>query len=165
MLHWALALLVLTMLAIGFFWLRPMSSADPHKITLLLVHLLLGTLAVGLPFLRLAVRVRTGRSGDDVALPVVGRWAKLVHRTFYILIILMGLTGYATVASAGLFLTLFGRSDAPVPGRFTVFPTFIVHTLVAELLVVLIVLHLGAALYHLLVKRDEVLRRMSLSIH
>jgi cytochrome b561 len=62
---------------------------------------------------------------------------------------------------AGLPEIVFAESGAPLPMSFAVYPTFQAHFWLAVLLVVVIVLHVGAALYHQLVHMDGLLARMS----
>lgn len=62
---------------------------------------------------------------------------------------------------AGLPEIVFAESGAPLPMSFAVYPTFQAHFWLAALLVVVIVLHVGAALYHQLVHMDGLLARMS----
>ena len=70
-------------------------------------------------------------------------------------------TGFATGLAAGLPEIVFAESGAPLPMSFAVYPTFQAHFWLAVLLVVVIVLHVGAALYHQLVHMDDLLARMS----
>ena len=69
-------------------------------------------------------------------------------------------TGYATAIRAGLNRIVFQGSGEPLPENFAVYPTFIAHGYIALVLVGFIVLHVLAALYHQLVRRDRLLRRM-----
>ena len=62
---------------------------------------------------------------------------------------------------AGLPRIVLGGSGAHLPERFTVYPTFIAHALLAELLVVLAAIHIAAALFHQFVLRDGLLSRMA----
>lgn len=161
-LHWLLAALILGMLTVGFV-LRAMPNADPQKIDILRIHMAVGVSVLALMLIRFVVRVRT-------VLPVrattghrfLDRLARIIHYSFYVIVVLMVATGYSTAALAGLPAIVFGHSGNALPRRFTIYPTFIAHTLLAELLVVFVALHLFAALYHQFVKRDGLLGRMSL---
>jgi len=64
--------------------------------------------------------------------------------------------------AVGFFgLAAFAGSGARLPKSFAAYPTFQAHFWLAALLVVVIVLHVGAALYHQLVHMDGLLARMS----
>jgi cytochrome b561 len=159
-LHWLLAALILAMLAIGFFWLRAMPAADPAKIAILQIHMVAGVTILALMIVRFVVRMQTSRPPPTTGSRFVDRVARAGHYGFYVIVVLLAATGYATALRAGLPAIVFGRSGAPLPERFTVYPSFIGHALLAELLVLFILIHLLAALYHQFGRRDGSFRRM-----
>jgi len=59
--------------------------------------------------------------------------------------------------------TVFARSGAPLPATFDEYPTFVAHGWIASVLAILIGLHVLGALWHWLVRRDGVMRRMGWS--
>ena len=69
-------------------------------------------------------------------------------------------TGLATALLAGLPEIVFGSSGASLPESFAVFPTRVIHGVLAELLATLIFIHASAALYHHFIRRDRLLARM-----
>jgi cytochrome b561 len=160
-LHWVLAVLIIAALAVGFLWLAEMPNSDPQKIGILRLHMAGGMLILALTVVRFIVRMLTSRpphatTGD----PLLDRMAPLTHYGFYVLILLMVGTGYATGILAGLPEIVFAGSGAPLPRTFAVYPTFVAHGIVAALLVGFIALHVLAAIYHQFVRRDRLLRRM-----
>ena len=155
-LHWLLAVLILTALAVGFFGLAAMPNADPAKIAVLRWHMAGGMLILALMLVRLVVRLVTAKPAP------ANHLASLVHYGFYLLVVLMVGTGFATGLLAGLPDIVFAGSGAPLPATFAVYPTFQAHFWLATLLAVFIVLHVLAALHHQLVQRDGLLRRMGL---
>ena len=155
-LHWLLALLILAALAVGFLGLAAMPNADPAKIAVLRWHMAGGMLILALMIIRFVVRLATAKPAP------ANRLAPVVHWGFYGLVVLMVGTGFATGLAAGLPEIVFAGSGAPLPASFAGYPTFQAHFWLATLLLALIVLHLGAALYHQLVQRDGLLRRMGL---
>jgi cytochrome b561 len=92
---------------------------------------------------------------------LLARLAPNSHFGFYVLVALMAGTGYATALLAGLPAIVFGRSGAPLPPTFLVYPSRIVHGYVAILLAGLIARHALAACYHQFVKNDRLFARMS----
>ena len=90
--------------------------------------------------------------------------AKTIHRTFYVLLVAMPLTGWAASSATGIDTVIFGRwtlpAIAPVSERWEEVG-FAIHGVIAKLLVAVILLHIAGALYHALVKRDGTLRRMT----
>ena len=69
-------------------------------------------------------------------------------------------TGLATAVLAGLPDIVFGGSGAALPESFAVFPTRVIHGVLAKLLATLIFIHASAALYHHFIRRDRLLARM-----
>ena len=96
------------------------------------------------------------------------RWqdglAKAVHRAFYVLLLAMPLTGWVASSATGIDTVVFGRWTlpviAPVSERWEEIG-FLIHGIIAKLLVATILLHIAGALYHALAKRDGTLRRMT----
>jgi cytochrome b561 len=160
-LHWLLAVLIIAMLIVGFFVLEPMSNAQPQKIGILRVHMLVGMLILALMVVRLIVRWLAAKPpAATIGSPLLDRIARLVHYGFYLLVLLMVASGYATAILAGLNRSVFQRSGEPLPASFETYPTFEAHGFLAVLLVGLIALHVAAALFHQFVRRDRLISRM-----
>jgi cytochrome b561 len=155
-LHWLLAVLILAALAVGFCVLATMPNAQPAKIAVLRWHMAGGMLILALMLVRFMVRLVTAKPAP------VNRLAPIAYYGFYLLVVLMVGTGFATGLLAGLPEIVFAQSGAPLPATFAVYPTFQAHFWLATLLTALVVLHVVAALYHQLVRRDGLLRRMGL---
>lgn len=89
--------------------------------------------------------------------------AKAVHRAFYVLLLAMPLTGWAASSASGIDTVVFGRwtmpAIAPVSERWEEVG-FVIHGIIAKLLVATILLHVGGALYRAVLKKDGTLRRM-----
>jgi cytochrome b561 len=160
-LHWLLAVLIIAMLCIGSLVLAPMPNTDPHKIGILLVHMSIGMAILALMVARFIVRMRTSRPADaSTGYPRLDRLAPIIHCGFYVLVLLMVGSGYATAILAGLNKSVFQGSGDPLPPDFSAYPTFVAHGMLAALLAGYIVLHIPAALFHQFVLKDGLLRRM-----
>jgi cytochrome b561 len=160
-LHWLLAVLIIATLRIGFFVLAPMPNTDLQKIGILLVHMSVGMAILALMMVRFIVRMRTSRPMDaTTGYPRLDRLAPITHYGFYVLVVLMVATGYATAIVAGLNRSVFQASGEALPPDFSVYPTFLAHGTLAALLVGFIILHVLAALFHQFVLKDGLLRRM-----
>jgi len=160
-LHWVLAFLIAAALVVGYFWLAPTPNSDPRKIGVLKLHMAGGVLILALTGIRFLVRVQTPRPPQATAgHPLLDRLALATHYGFYVLVVLMVGTGYATAIFAGLPEIVFGGSGAPLPRAFAEYPTWIAHATIAAILVGFIALHVLAALYHQFVRRDALLQRM-----
>ena len=160
-LHWLLAALIVASLASGAFWLAAMPNADPRKVDILRLHMSAGMLIFGLMAVRFAVRMLTARPARaTTGRPGLDRIATLTHYGFYVLVLLMVASGYATGIFAGLPAIVFGGSGDPLPPSFATYPTFTAHRALAIALAALIALHALAALWHHVGRRDGLLRRM-----
>lgn len=156
--HWLSALAILALIGSGF---GAATSADPAaKLGLLQLHVPLAITVLVLTLARIAWWVFADRKPDPIAgtsrLQDVG--ARGVHLLLYgALFLLFG-------SGIGL-LTMSGAGNVLVTGTgvlpdFTQFAPHAAHLAGALLLIVLLAAHVGAALYHQLVRRDNIFRRM-----
>jgi cytochrome b561 len=160
-LHWVLAALIIAELTLGFFGLAAMPNSDPRQIVILQAHMLGGTLILVLMVFRFIVRMCTSRPEDaTTGHPLLDRLAPITHYGFYVLVLLMVGTGFATAVIAGLGEIVFGSSGTPMPPSLMIYPTFVAHALVATLLVGFLALHILAAFYHQFIRRDALFQRM-----
>jgi cytochrome b561 len=160
-LHWLLAVLIIAMLGIGFFVLASMPSSDPQKIGVLQLHMSVGMLILVLMAIRLILRIWTSKPAvATTGYPLLDRLAPMLHFGFYLLVLLMVATGYATAILAGLNKIVFQRSGEPLPPDFAIYPSFAAHAVLATVLAGSIALHITAAIYHQFVKKDGLLKRM-----
>ncbi len=159
--HWLLAVLIVAALLVGFFALAATPNTDPAKIAILRLHMAGGMLILALMLIRFIVRMLTSRPADaTTGYPLLDRIAPITHYGFYLLVVLMAGSGFATGLVAGLPEIVFAGSGAPLPPSFAVYPTWVAHGYIAIVLVAFIALHVLAALYHQFVRRDGLFRRM-----
>jgi len=164
-LHWAIAVLILSLIAVGFLmtqdWL-------PHRFTVFQWHKSFGIVVLLLSVLRLIWRLTHKPPVLPAGMKTWEIWAaKLTHIGFYVLMIGVPLLGWAMVSASPLPIEnkLFFLIPLPdLPGvtaskeateRLKDF-----HELGAKLILVLFVLHVGAALKHHFVAKDGILARM-----
>jgi cytochrome b561 len=161
LLHWVLAFFISASLAFGFLVLQKVPNTDTRKLDMLEWHMALGMAILAAMLLRLVVRWRTARPAPaGLGTPASARAAGWAHVAFYVLVIAMVATGYATGILAHLNDIVFARNGAPLPASFDDYPTFRVHGAIATVLAILIALHVLGALWHWLVRHDGVMRRM-----
>ncbi|HSG96081.1 MAG TPA: cytochrome b [Afifellaceae bacterium] len=169
-LHWAVALLVFVMLALGNV-MGALASTDPLRAVLLDLHKLIGLTILALVLLRIVWRL----ANPVPALPVsMKSWqricARLSHYTLYGLTVLIPMTGWALVSARVQtpILVLFDRLPVPAlpvleyfdSGAEAVVLFWGVHDILGGLLVLLILVHIAAAMRHHFVLSDDILRRM-----
>jgi cytochrome b561 len=159
-LHWLLALLIVAALALGALVMAKMPNSDPMKLEALRSHMIGGGLIFILMSVRLVVRMQTTHPAPASAKnPMLDRLAWVSHRLFYVVVLGMAGSGIFMALQTGLPAILFGGGGV-LPADFWVFPIRTVHYLFSRLLLALIALHVTGALYHALILKDGLLRRM-----
>lgn len=156
--HWVTAIAIIALLIAGF--VAADTADEATKIQLLRVHTATGVAVLVLTLFRIGWWLFADRlPRDPSALP---RWqarsAWLVHRLFYVVVIVLAASGIAMMALSGAGDVLFG--DAAGLPDFTEYAPRAAHGIAGRLLLALLVLHVGAALYHHFARRDGTLRRM-----
>jgi cytochrome b561 len=161
-LHWLMAAMVLATLFIG---IGMVSTLQPKFLTLIAIHRPLGIAILLLAIFRLGVRLRRGAPSLPADLP---RWqafgAKASHYLLYALLIVMPLIGWAMLSAGGYPIVLYGSIHLPkiMPHNDELYALLrSAHTILAALLFVTILLHVGAALFHALIRRDGVFPSMA----
>lgn len=151
--HWLTALAVILLLVSG------QIMGGPNMATILPVHVSLG-IVVGVLTL---FRIVWWLAFDKKPAPVGGTTkaqhlaAQIVHYGLYAAILIMVASGIAMVALSGAAPAIFGGGRLP---NFSTLAPFGAHGLVSKLLLLLVIGHIGAALWHHLVKRDGLIGRM-----
>ncbi|MBI1174467.1 MAG: cytochrome b [Sideroxydans sp.] len=160
-LHWFLALAILGMYVFGSFVLDDMHNDAPGKPALLGWHLIVGVAILLLTVLRLVVRVRTPRPAPLVTgKTVADKLAVGMQHLMYTLTVLIVLSGLALAYSADLFSILFGHVGS-LPKDFEDYAAHDVHGLLVNALLVVVALHVAAALQHQFILKDGIFSRMS----
>lgn len=150
LLHWAVVGLVAAQYATSGAIVRTHSihligqRPNPTDLLLHVVHNRVGLILVAVMMVRLATRLVVGvpQPSADLSRPWAARLARMVHFAFYAVLIAEGVAG--AVAS------------------YVWWPASVLHIALFKVLLVLMTLHVAAALWHGLVRRDAILARMSL---
>ena len=162
LLHWTMAVLVLAMLFIGAGIVSTVS--DEHSL-LLALHRPLGIAILLLAVLRLAVRLRHPPPPLPRDMPAWQRWtARASHRLLYGAMIAMPLVGWAMLSARGDPVVLAGALHLPpIMPRGAISAALLreAHAWLAYGFLLLILLHVAAALYHGLLRHDGVLASMT----
>ncbi|MGN6652517.1 cytochrome b [Trinickia sp.] len=163
--HWSMALLMIGLVAMGLYMAAlPDVGFDTRKIILILEHKQFGMLVLVLAALRLGWRVTQVRPKLVEHLP---EWqmiaARFVHLCFYGLMFALPMTGWLMSSAAGIPVSLFGIVTLPdfIHRSDRLFALFIgIHKALGYLLILLLAVHIGAALRHHFGFKDDTLRRM-----
>lgn len=162
-LHWLMAALVLGLIPVGFLMLQDWLSRDLRN-TMFISHKNIGSLMLLLIFVRLAYRFFNPPKLKPVDLaPVQELAAKATHIGLYAMLLIMPLSGYVRVRAGGFPIEALDAMGIPalVP-RSEALAEFAktVHYYAAYAFIVLIAMHVGAALFHGLVRKDGIFSRM-----
>jgi cytochrome b561 len=162
LLHWSMAILILAMLFIGVGMVASVSRA--HQ-TLIAIHEPLGIALLLLVIVRIAVRLGRGTPPLPADLPAWQRaGAGLSHLALYALMVAMPLLGWSMLSAGGFPVHLAGSWYLPpiVPHDVRLYALLrALHTGFALALFGTILAHLGAALFHALLRRDGVFSSMA----
>jgi cytochrome b561 len=161
-LHWLMAIMVIAMLFIGAGMVSTVS--ETHE-WLLAIHKPLG-IAIGLlVVVRIVVRLTHRPPALPADLPDWQKYAAtLSHWLLYALMLAMPLIGWAMLSAGGYpgQVTPAIQLPAIAPHNLAVF-TWLrnAHSFLAYLLFVTFLAHLAAAMFHALIRRDDVLGSMT----
>ncbi len=162
LLHWLMAVCILAMLFIG---VGMVSTVMPKYLTLFSIHKPLGVAILVLALVRLVVRLGYGAPPLPVDLPEPMKLAAhLSHYAFYVLMIGMPLIGWGMLSAAAYPVVLFGGVHLPaiLPQSDSLHALlWNAHFYLAFLFFALILLHVAAALFHALIRRDGVFEAMA----
>ena len=171
LLHWLIALLAIPALGVGLTlgWLgfEGASESFGSAVTNILYagHKTAGVLILLLMTLRLIVRLVRGTPAPVPTLTPFERIAsRAVHDLLYLVLLSLPIVGWLATAAGGYPVQFFAWT---LPGLIAKDPAlsetlFQVHGALGWALLGLLSLHIAGALMHWLIKRDGVMRRMSL---
>lgn len=162
-LHWLSVPLVLTLFAMGL-WIDSMTYYDPWYRTVPMWHKALGMILTALILFRLLTRIV---QVNPEPLLDKASWlfhlARAIHLLFYLLLLLMFVSGYLISTADGRGLSFFNLFALPAIGTGIENIEDLagdVHEYSAYLLMALVLLHALAALKHHFIDKDKTLLRM-----
>lgn len=160
-LHWLIFVLIVCMLLVGFF-MDDIGDKSLRK-EVINIHKLTGLTILVIMLFRVCWSLVNPKPDLPQGTPLWQIFAeRVVHRLFYILLILIPISGWVMSVAGG---------HPPVLGPLTFYlpistskplsnTAFDLHSWLAIAIIVLISVHVLAALYHYVVKKDDVLQRM-----
>ncbi len=161
-LHWLTALAIFCALAFGL----TMLNVGPGDLQnrLFDLHRSFGALILVLTSLRLLWRLYVSPPPTTVIMPAwQERAAHITHIALYVLLFAIPLVGWAGTSAFGAKIPVFGLFELPAvleKNKPLAEVLFTIHRGLAFTLCGLLVLHMGAALQHHIVNKDDTLRRM-----
>jgi cytochrome b561 len=176
-LHWVMALLIIANIVLGLWFAEFMMRGDPLKYTVAQWHKSIGLTVLVLSIVRVAWRMINPHPPVPWRRPLTQALALVSHYTLYVAMVAIPLTGYLLVSASPLgtptnFFFLFDWPNLPFYAGQTreqlkpVHDMWVTtHVVLAWSAIVLLPIHIGAALYHHYFLRDEVLKRMLPGTH
>jgi cytochrome b561 len=162
LLHWLMAICILAMLFIG---VGMVSTIAPKYLPLISIHKSLGIAILILALIRLVVRLAYGAPPLPADLPEPLKLAAVLsHYALYALMIVMPLLGWAMLSAAAYPVELYGgiRLPAILPQSDSLHTLLWgAHYYLAFAFFAVVLLHIAAALFHALVRRDGVFEAMA----
>jgi cytochrome b561 len=157
-LHWLTAILVLFQISVGILIANFELDAlyDLHKSN--------GVLILVVVTCRLLWRLTHQPPPLSSEIPEIQRLAaRFVHWLLYVLLVIQSLVGWIATSAYPAPIPFFGMFEMPPiwwANRALSEGLFVVHLWLSIIMAVLLVGHIGAALYHHFVRKDDVLYRM-----
>jgi cytochrome b561 len=162
-LHWVMAAIILTAIALGLYC-SYLPQGTPLRRELLDIHKSLGMTALVLVTIRILYRLAVGTPAYAQALGKLTHFAaSIAHLALYGLMVLMPVTGYIYSASGGHSVPWFGVFDWPVvvpQGQPLSAWARYFHHWGADIIYVVLSVHILAVIWHQFIKKDGVLARM-----
>ena len=161
LIHWLMAVAVFAMFALGL-WMTELNYYDRWYHDAPAIHKSVGMLLLFLLVFRLIWRLANTRP------QLMGEaWERFValavHRSHYLLLFAVTLTGYLIPTAEGVGISVFGWFTVPASLSFTKQQADLIgliHLWVAWAVITLALMHAGAALKHHFIDRDATLLRM-----
>jgi cytochrome b561/polyisoprenoid-binding protein YceI len=169
-LHWLIALAIIGMIALGWY----MGDVEDRgtRFALIQLHKSIGITILLLSVSRIAWRLMNPPPAEPPMPALQAAAAKFVHVAFYVLIIVMPLTGWIMVSASatGIGTKLFtlipwphipGIADLPVATKKELHePLEFIHSKLAWVVIALLGLHVVGALKHQFMDKDGLMARM-----
>ncbi|WP_428313284.1 cytochrome b [Hydrocarboniphaga sp.] len=162
LLHWSMAALIVAMLFIGA---GMIAGAPEHYAALVRVHKSIGILILVLAAVRLIYRLLHPAPPLPADLPALQKFAAHAsHWLLYALMLALPIVGWAMLSAEGYPILIYGGLHLPplMPADAMTYAHLrSAHALLAYLLFFTVLAHLGAALFHGLIRGDGVLSAMA----
>lgn len=161
-LHWTTVLMIATLIPLGF-WMTGLDYYDPWYKRGPDIHRALGVLLGSLLLARLLWRYGQVAPRSHARHGWEARTAAAVHALLYLLPLLLVTSGYLLSTADGRSVAVFDWFEIPATLHGIEHQEDIagdIHLALATVLLALIALHVGAALHHHFVRKDDSLRRM-----
>jgi cytochrome b561 len=155
-LHWSMAVLILGLMALGYYMSRYIQPDTDLQITVYYIHISFAVIVLALLFARIAARMVNGAPPLPEGISSASKvWSKIAHLSMYMLIGGVILSGWFKTEAQGYPVKLFGLEFPPI---FAKRDTFLgqpidplldqIHMSLAYLLGAIVAVHVFAVIQH-----------------
>jgi cytochrome b561 len=155
--HWLIFLLVIAAFFVGHELDESKDAAQ--KLSMFPVHFLIGDLILLLTLVRIYFRKKDGEPAPANANPLLNKIAAATHGLLNISVIAVAISGMVTAATSGVIAALQKNDPSLIPD-FEKVEAKEFHELFIGILLLLVIFHLLAALYHQFIVKDSLMRRI-----
>ena len=166
--HWGIALIVICLLAVGLLMDEIPNTQAALKVTTYNLHKSFGITVLVLMFCRIIWHII---SKKPAPVETLKEWEKkasaALHHSLYLLLIAMPLSGWIMSSAFGRSVSFFGLVTLPDlvtkdPSPKMEHAKFLreIHGDIGDIIMVVLALHIAAALKHHFIAKDTVLKRM-----
>ena len=162
LLHWSIVILVAAQFVLG--WTMPEVHRDTQPVGFIAWHLATGAALIAAMVARVVWRLTHRPPAGDLS-PLLDTVSRVTHFLLYAVLIAVPVLGWANASSRGWTVKLLGTLDLPAlasTGSSVGHAMGDVHSVLAWVLLALIGMHVGAALFHRFVLKDKVFQRITL---
>lgn len=157
-LHWLVAFLTIFLLAVGLLVFPRTPNAEEAQ--LLGVHKMAGILLGLFMMIRLITRFVFKRPPPaDAGHPALNLIGRVVHFLLYAGVFAMMFSGDSLDEAYGLE-NILKTGQGTIPENLFIYPERALHGNLAYVMIGLVALHIGAALYHQFIRKDNLISRM-----
>lgn len=164
LIHWLTALCVLSAIGLGLYMTD--LPVSPRRIKLYNWHKWLGITALFLTCLRIGIRLITVAPASPSSLSKQqALLAHIAHFGLYVLLLLVPLSGWIMSSAHGYpihYLGFMTLPDLVTPNEQLAHSFKIIHEIIANMMIILLIGHIGAAVKHQWIDRDNLFARMRL---
>lgn len=155
--HWLIFLLVVAAFFLGHEVTEMQDTTQ--KLAMYPYHFILGNLVFLLVIVRIYFRKKDGEPAPANTNPLLNKIAALTHVLLNLTLIAVAISGFITVATSGL-VDAFKTNDPDLIPNFHEVAAKGFHELFIGVLVLLVIIHVVATLYHQFIVKDNLLRRI-----
>ena len=161
LLHWAMALAIFGLFGLGL-WMSDLDYYSPYYHSAPDLHKSIGMVVLLALVARVLWRALNVRPRSDELSRIERVAARAVHLGLYAMLFVLITAGYLLATADGRSVDVFGLVSIPsiIHDKSLEDPAGFVHAVLAWIVIVIALIHAGAALKHHFWDRTHVLRRM-----